>query len=71
MEEEWGTGANPESYHKHLSEDKNHEIKCVLVCQNETATGVRSDVEAIRKVLDDLNHPALLLVYGVSYVATY
>ena len=23
MEEEWGTGANPESYHKHLSEDKN------------------------------------------------
>ena len=55
MEEEWGTGANPESYHKHLSEDKNHEIKCVLVCQNETATGVRSDVEAIRKVLDDLN----------------
>ena len=71
MEEEWGTGANPESYHKHLSEDKNHEIKCVLVCQNETATGVRSDVEAIRKILDDLNHPALLFVDGVSSVASY
>ena len=71
MEEEWGTGANPESYHKHLSEDKNHEIKCVLVCQNETATGVRSDVAAIRKVLDDLNHPALLFVDGVSSVASY
>ena len=69
MEEEWGTGANPESYHKHLSEDKNHEIKCVLVCQNETATGVRSDVEAIRKILDDLNHPALLFVDGVSSVS--
>ena len=71
MEEEWGTGANPESYHKHLSEDKNHEIKCVLVCQNETATGVRSDVAAIRKILDDLNHPALLFVDGVSSVASY
>ena len=54
-----------------MSEDKNHEIKCVLVCQNETATGVRSDVEAIRKVLDDLNHPALLFVDGVSSVASY
>ena len=71
MEEEWGTGANPESYHKHLSEDKNHEIKAVLVCQNETATGVRSDVQAIRKILDDLNHPALLFVDGVSSVASY
>ena len=71
MEEEWGAGANPENYHKHLSADKNHEIKAVLVCQNETATGVRSDVKAIRKVLDDLNHPALLMVDGVSSVASY
>mgnify|MGYP001283310764 CR=1 FL=1 len=71
MDEEWGTGANPENYHKHLSADKNHEIKAVLVCQNETATGVRSDVKAIRKVLDDLNHPALLMVDGVSSVASY
>ena len=71
MEEEWGTGANIENYHKHLSEDKNHEIKAVLVCQNETATGVKSDVQGIRKVLDDLNHPALLMVDGVSSVASY
>ena len=71
MEEEWGTGANPESYHRELSKDKDHKIKAVLVCQNETATGVRSDVVAIRKVLDDLNHPALLMVDGVSSVASY
>ena len=71
MEEEWGTGANPESYHKELSNDKDHKIKAVLVCQNETATGVRSDVLAIRKILDDLNHPALLMVDGVSSVASY
>ena len=41
MEEEWGTGANPESYHRELSNDKDHKIKAVLVCQNETATGWR------------------------------
>ena len=71
MEEEWGTGANPESYHRELSNDKDHKIKAVLVCQNETATGVRSDVLAIRKILDDLDHPALLMVDGVSSVASY
>ena len=71
MDEEWGTGANPESYHRELSKDKDHKIKAVLVCQNETATGVRSDVLAIRKVLDDLNHPALLMVDGVSSVGSY
>ena len=71
MEEEWGTGANLENYQKHLSEDKNHEIKAVLVCQNETATGVKSDVKAVRAILDDLNHPALLMVDGVSSVASY
>ncbi len=31
MEEEWGTGANPESYHRELSNDKDHKIKAVLV----------------------------------------
>ena len=71
MEEEWGTGANPESYHRELSNDKDHKIKAVLVCQNETATGVRSEVLAIRKILDDLDHPALLMVDGVSSVASY
>ena len=31
MDEEWGTGANPESYHRELSQDKDHKIKAVLV----------------------------------------
>ena len=71
MEEEWGTGANLDNYHKYLSEDKEHSIKAVLVCQNETATGVKSDVAGVRKILDDLGHPALLMVDGVSSVASY
>jgi len=66
MDEEWGTGADPERYHAALEADTGHTIKAVLVCQNETATGVQSDVAAIRKVLDATGHPALLFVDSVS-----
>jgi len=47
-----------------------HAIKAVLVCHNETATGVTSDVKAVRQILDDLGHPALLFVDGVSSVGS-
>ena len=42
----------------------------MLVCQNETATGVKSDVAAIRGALDSVKHPALLLVDSVSALAS-
>ena len=38
--------------------------------QNETATGVTSNVEDIRKAMDAANHPALLFVDGVSSIAS-
>jgi alanine-glyoxylate transaminase/serine-glyoxylate transaminase/serine-pyruvate transaminase len=66
IEEEWGTGASPERYLAALEADKSRRIKAVLVCQNETATGVRSDVRAIRAALDAAKHPALLFVDSVS-----
>src|SRR5699024_7539857 len=47
-----------------------HEIKAVLVTHNETATGVTSDVGAVRRLLDKHDHPALLLVDGVSSIAS-
>ena len=50
--------------------DKSHEIKAVLVCHNETATGVTSDVAGVRKALDAARHPALLMVDGVSSIAS-
>ncbi|MDE3011396.1 MAG: aminotransferase class V-fold PLP-dependent enzyme [Pseudomonadota bacterium] len=67
---EWGEGAVPERYHAALEADREHRIKAVLVCQNETATGVSSDVAAIRRVLDSLGHPALLFVDAVSALAS-
>lgn len=70
LEEEWGTGANPERIAQVLAEDKAHRIKAVLVVHNETATGVTSDVAAVRAAMDGAGHPALLAVDGVSSIAS-
>ncbi len=67
---EWGEGVPLEEYARVLAEDKNHEIKAVLACQNETATGVTSDIAGVRKVLNDVGHPAMLYVDGVSSIAS-
>jgi alanine-glyoxylate transaminase / serine-glyoxylate transaminase / serine-pyruvate transaminase len=66
LETPWGEGAPVERYLATLTADKQHTIKAVLVCQNETATGVTSDVAAIRKAMDSARHPALLFVDSVS-----
>jgi len=66
----WGEGAPVERYLASLTADKQHKIKAVLVCQNETATGVTSDVAAIRKAMDSARHPALLFVDSVSALAS-
>jgi alanine-glyoxylate transaminase / serine-glyoxylate transaminase / serine-pyruvate transaminase len=70
QEEEWGTGANPDRIGEALAADKSHEIKGVLVVHNETATGVTSDVAAVRRAMDAAGHPALLYVDGVSSIAS-
>ncbi|WP_299867859.1 L-aspartate--glyoxylate aminotransferase BhcA [uncultured Hoeflea sp.] len=70
IETEWGLGAPTEAIEAALSADKAHKIRAVLVTHNETATGVRSDVAAVRRALDAASHPALLLVDGVSSIAS-
>jgi alanine-glyoxylate transaminase/serine-glyoxylate transaminase/serine-pyruvate transaminase len=70
QEEEWGTGVHPDNIEEALREDKNPEIKGVMVVHNETATGVTSDVAAVRRAMDAANHPALLYVDGVSSIAS-
>lgn len=67
---EWGEGVPVEKFHDILAADKEHKIKAVLGTQNETATGVTSDVAGMRKALDAANHPALLFIDGVSSVAS-
>jgi alanine-glyoxylate transaminase / serine-glyoxylate transaminase / serine-pyruvate transaminase len=68
LECEWGTGIPLDRYREVLTADKQHAIKAVLATHNETATGVTSDIQAIRQILDDLKHPALLCVDGVSSI---
>jgi alanine-glyoxylate transaminase/serine-glyoxylate transaminase/serine-pyruvate transaminase len=70
LEVEWGEGTPVERYRAALEADRKHAFKAVLVCQNETATGVASDVAAIRRALDETRHPALLFVDSVSALAS-
>ncbi|MGI9350673.1 MAG: aminotransferase class V-fold PLP-dependent enzyme [Rhizobiaceae bacterium] len=69
-EVEWGLGVPHEEYRAILEQDKAHAIKGVFACHNETATGVTSNIKAIRDILDDLGHPALLCVDGVSSIGS-
>src|SRR5215831_6713372 len=70
QDEEWGTGVHPDKMEEALRKDRNHEIKGVMVVHNETATGVTSDVTAVRRAMDAADHPALLYVDGVSSIAS-
>jgi alanine-glyoxylate transaminase/serine-glyoxylate transaminase/serine-pyruvate transaminase len=66
IEVPWGEGVPVDAYEQTLRRDKDHKIKAVLACRNETATGVTSDIAGVRRALDAAAHPALLMVDGVS-----
>ena len=70
LDAEWGEGAPLERYQEALAADNGHRIKAVLFTHNETATGVTSDVAGMRRVLNETRHPALLMVDGVSSIAS-
>ena len=69
-EVEWDKGVPVEDYAAKLAADKEHKIKAVFATHNETATGVTSNIAAIRAALDAANHPALLFVDGVSSIGS-
>jgi len=66
----WGSGAPADLFAQRLASDSANEIKAVLVTHNETATGVRSDIGAVRAALNANKHNALLLVDCVSSLAS-
>ena len=70
QEVEWGEGVPLEWTEEVLRADSKHEIKAILACHNETATGVTSDIAGLRKVMDAAGHPALLCVDAVSSLAS-
>ncbi|GAA5125937.1 pyridoxal-phosphate-dependent aminotransferase family protein [Haloechinothrix salitolerans] len=65
---EWGKGVPVADYEYLLT--KEPDIKAVFACHNETATGVTSDIAAVRRAMDNANSDALLYVDGVSSIAS-
>ncbi len=66
----WGAPCPVETFARKLAEDRDGRIRAVFVTHNETATGVASDVEAVRAEMDACGHDALLFVDGVSSIAS-
>jgi alanine-glyoxylate transaminase/serine-glyoxylate transaminase/serine-pyruvate transaminase len=70
QDEKWGVGASPDRIESTLRADTTGSIKAVLIVHNETATGVTSDIAAVRRAIDAARHPAMLYVDGVSSIAS-
>lgn len=68
IEAPWGEGVPAEAFREALAADRERRIRAVLAVHNETATGVTSDIGAVRAALDAADHPALLFVDGVSSI---
>ncbi len=67
---DWRHGVDPEIVESKLAEDRAHAIKAVAVVHNETSTGVTSRVAEVRKRMNRVGHPALLLVDTISSLAS-
>jgi alanine-glyoxylate transaminase/serine-glyoxylate transaminase/serine-pyruvate transaminase len=67
---DWRHGVDPVAVEKKLLEDKKHLIKAVTIVHNETSTGVASRVPEVRKAIDRVGHPALLMVDTISSLAS-
>jgi len=63
---DWRRAVNPEAVAQRLATDTAHEIKAILVVQIDTASGVVNDIPAIRRAIDSVGHPALLMVDCVA-----
>ena len=68
--EGWRRGVQPDMIEARLRADTGHAIKAVCVVHNETSTGVTSDIAAVRRAIDAVGHPALLLVDTISGLAS-
>ena len=67
---DWRRGVVAEEIESRLSGPSGKTIKAVAIIHNETATGVTSDVRAVRQAIDRAGHPALLMVDTISSLAS-
>ena len=62
----WREGAKPDEIEHILTEDKDRSIKSVCVVHNDTASGITSEIPAIRRAIDKSGHNALFCVDTIS-----
>lgn len=68
--EGWRLGVQAQMIEQRLREDTEHKLKAVCVVHNETSTGVTSNIAEVRKAIDAVGHPALLIVDTISGLAS-
>ena len=61
IESDGASPVAPERLEARLRADRGHEIRAVIACHVDTATGVRADMAAYRAALDAAGHPGLLM----------
>ena len=67
----WGQAVTPALVEDKLRADSNsNPYDAVLICHNETSTGVTVDIAGIRQAMDAAGHDALLIVDTVSSLAS-
>ena len=66
---DWRRGASVAELEARLVADSSHSVKAVFVVHNETSTGATSPVAEIRRCLNRMQHPALLMVDAISSLA--
>ena len=67
---DWRRGASAAEAEARLRADSNHAFNAVVVVHNETSTGVTSNIAELRRVMNQLRHPALLIVDAISSLAS-
>ncbi|RJE82559.1 pyridoxal-phosphate-dependent aminotransferase family protein [Paracoccus onubensis] len=63
---DWRGGADADQIEQRLRADTEKKIKAVCVVHNETSTGSVSPIADVRRALDAVDHPALLMVDTIS-----
>jgi alanine-glyoxylate transaminase/serine-glyoxylate transaminase/serine-pyruvate transaminase len=66
---DWRHGIDAQVLEDRLRADKKHLFKAILMVQTDTATGITSDVAAVRQAIDNAGHPALFMVDAVASLA--
>lgn len=67
---DWRHGIDPDAVERHLRDDDEGRIKAVLMIHIDTATGIISDIPAVRQAMDNARHGALFMVDTIASLAT-